>query len=229
MLLAALALTALAQEATDQPLAIPADMPQPREEGPWRGPRMNADAAARYEAEKLIVRTVAEFHTGPTVVSHYGWGWGGVSVAGPAVVTAVEDWAVYKGPVRLDVPTYLGTIGDTAGQTALLHRIEKNQKLARTFLGVGIAGGVAGIAGLIGANNARTVQDYATWSQVAGVGAVAFVGGMVAAPFPARKSRDLSWKPSETLALENVQEAVLGHNRDLRRRLGGPGAEDAPE
>lgn len=212
--------TSWAQEATDQPLAIPVGRQGPERRREGRPPP--SEAQERYEANKLSVRTVAEYYASPGLVTHYGWGWGGVAVASPPTWVRDESWAVFRGPVRIDVPTYLQEVGDTTARMQLEQRVQRNAQASDVLLGVGIAGGVAGLVGLLGMDRARTLQDLSTWSEVATVGGVAFVGGLVTFGLPASKARRLQWEPETTLNLATVQEQVLEHNRSLRSQLAVP-------
>lgn len=200
------------EEASDRPLAIPLDAvpPEPR---PQRPPA----ADGRYRLEALSIRNVAEYYATPGTVTSYGWGWGRVGIWTPPSVVRQDDWAVFRGPVRLDVPSFLELTGDPMGRAQLDRRIQSARSASQALIATAIGGGAATIGGLIGIGNARTVQDEVLWRQVTTVGVVALVGGAVTSSFPAARARRLAAHPSETLSYDEAIERVEAYNANLPR------------
>jgi hypothetical protein len=217
-----LAAVALAQEAppptesSDQPLAIPQGdaPPPPARRQPRRGP---SDEAFRSQA--LTIRNVSEFYGTPGTVTTWGWGWGHVGVWTPPGIVREDDWAVFRGPVRLDVPGFLEITGDLPARMMLERRIQNARSASTALYATAVGGGIATVGGIIGMGDARTVQDYALWSQVTTVGVVALIGGAVGGSFPAARARRLATHPSETLTYDDALKRVEDYNANLRNRL----------
>ncbi len=205
------------RETSDRPLAIPLDSaPPPSPEG---APSRNDWADEQYQSMALSIRNVSEFYSTPGTVTSWGWGWGRVGVISPPVVYRTDDWAVFRGPVRIDVPSFLDLTGDEPARMALEHQIQRSRSAAQGLYGAAVVGAVAGVGGLVGMGNARTVQQYATWSQVTTGGVIALIGGAIGGSFPAAKARHLALRPAETLSLDEATERVTAYNANLRTSM----------
>ena len=235
---------AAAEEATDPPLAVPvsptteqhAPVPEPLAiPGPVRAapqppqqPSVDRLYALRqYQRERLDVRGEVEFHGGGARV-HTGvaFGYGrphhgpriGVVVADP--ITTTRTWGVYKGPTRLDVPEFLGTIGDTEQQRQLELEITRAERAARSWRIVGGAGIGAMVVGYVGMNTAPDPVTFWQYNSLSVTGLIATVGGFAISSIPAGKALRKRRYPSESLGVAEAQRLADEHNDRLRQSLG---------
>jgi hypothetical protein len=224
--------TSTAAPPTEAPLAIPmrpgVAAPPTRPPGANEAGGLTPDrlAALRtYRDERLVVRGEAEL-TGGAVYGQVG-GWygyphrgygGGWVVADPLRVT--RGWGIYQGPRRVDVPTFLGEVGE-AGQKAELDadisRASRNSQIWFTAAGIGAA---ALLTGFVGSNLATTPQDAYQWSQVSFVGATTTVVGLVGGSFPSSKAQRLRRVPAATMSVDEATRLATRHNEQLREKLG---------
>jgi hypothetical protein len=172
----------------------------------------------------LAVHSLAEYYVEPGVTTYYGTGWRhfgwGVATTTPAAIERVDDWAVFEGEHRLDVPTYLETIGDSNGKIDLQRRITSNRSAGTALEVIGAAGVVAALAGVIGVESATTIDQQVAWSDVSLGGLGAAIGGFVIGSFPANRAHRLESRPATTLDRHQVEDDVQDYNARLADKLG---------
>jgi hypothetical protein len=178
-------------------------------------------AVRAYRLRHLAVRTEVEYTGGTATVSHspYGWGYGG-AVIDRDPLQLHRSWAIYQGPMRLEVPTWLSLSGDEAGRSELEGRIERKRWLSRTYYG--LAGvGVLGIAAAYigGSSDAEWAQGY-EWGAIGAVGLGFAVGGLVGGSIPAASATRLRTDFTKTVDIVDAQKAVDARNEALRAELG---------
>ena len=213
----------------EPPLAIPADPPPTPparrlgERGPDRSPEL---AAKRVYARKLLtVRPTSEIVVGaaPAMGWGYGWGWGwGYGWGWAPTAYPVARWDVFEGGARLDVPTALDRFGDADGRAALERVIRRKRTWGNVGYGVGVAGAVTGLVGLVGLDAARTWEDATTWSQVATGGFANGALGWIAGAFPHARASRLATDPSLTWTEAQAADLADAANERLRLELGLP-------
>jgi hypothetical protein len=241
MLLTVLALSggASAQEIppTGGPIAIPADEPAPP---PRRGPRRrgldgdtpsqdlaHAQAIRDYRDQYLSLRQVGETSVGVdyTYVPATGWGPYGRPRMGWRAVPytyAVHstEWAVFQGRQRLDVPGTYAALGEQSTADALERKIRANRTAANVGYGVGVAGVVASVVGMIGADQARSWPEFRTWGTVSLTGVGMMVGGFVGGTFPGAHARRLQFDHEKAFDLPDLERQFDDHNALLASQLG---------
>lgn len=214
----------------EPPLAIPAPTspPPPRvgEPGPPGSDAGAAHARAirEYRSRFLTVRPVSEAYFGTSwSYGWYGhpgpWGGGWIAVPHPFVVRR-DDWVVFQGPARIDVPRTLGALGDVTGQQQLERRIRAKRTASGVLYGVGAAGIVGTVVGLVGADQSQTYGELAQWQTVTWTGVGLMVGGFVGGSFPASRAYALQYEPEATFDMAELQGRVQDHNQRLAAELG---------
>jgi hypothetical protein len=227
-------------------LAIPVNRPPQAPSQPARPlaiPRAGIsaqDAAAQraYARQRLSVEAITEMSLSSATVSTwgygggfgyggyggygrwgYGWGpsWGFASVP---VMTARQSWAVFEGDHRLDVPTALEKLQQVPLKTDLERRIRRSRTAGTLWTGVGVAGLIGGVAGLVGLDQSRTYDEARAWSMMATTSTVVGVSGLVIGTFPSAKARRLFVDPSLTLSREDAEATADTVNEALRVQLG---------
>lgn len=175
-------------------------------------------AMREYRLRHLQVRTETTISGGSqTVRSSPYWG-GPVMVTTDPIVTT-RSWAVYQGPMRLDVPTYLELAGEEELRTELVGRIERKRWLSRTYYGVAAGGVLAIAAGFVGVGTAETSEDQYRWSTVGTVGLGATVVGLIGGSFPAASATRLRTDYGRTVDILSAQRTADGYNESLRQDL----------
>jgi hypothetical protein len=150
---------------------------------------------------------------------YHGWGWWpsfavGVSPAG------YPDWAVYQGPRRLDVPSYLEIVGDPLRLAALDSDLRRTDLTRKVGLGTSAAGLAAMAVSLVGMDGARTQQDFRSWSSLGTGGVLTAVVGVMVYSSAANRSRRLEADYSYTVEHAETQAQVDAYNEGLRLELG---------
>ena len=182
-------------------------------------------ALRTYRDERLVVRGEAELSGGAVYGQLGGWyGYphrghvGGWVVADPLRVT--RGWGIYQGPRRVDVPTFLGEVGEAGQKAALdgdISRATRNSQIWFTAAGIGAA---ALLTGFVGSNLATTPSDAYQWSQVSFLGATTTVVGLVGGSFPSSKAQRLRRVPAATMSVDEANRLANRHNEQLRQELG---------
>ncbi|MCA9494696.1 MAG: hypothetical protein KC621_32430 [Myxococcales bacterium] len=220
-----------APPAPERPLAIPAPgrpPPMPPVEG--RAPQVSdaydLRAVREYREHHLTVRTITE--TWYTTTWGPGWGWG---PAWPQTwVHRDQRVLLFEGNRVIDVPTALSTLGDVPAQQQLLRRISNHRNAATALTAVGFTGMAATLVGLVGFDEARTLEQAQTWSLVSGTGAVVMLGGMIGGAFPAARARTLLMDPMATFEAGEAERRFREHDDQLAAALGlSPAQVDAIE
>ena len=150
---------------------------------------------------------------------YHGWGWW-PSIGVRVPPAGYAGWAVYQGPRRLTVPTYLETVGDSLRLAALdneLRRADLTRKVGLGTSGVGLA---AMAVSLVGMDGARTYQDFRGWSSLGTGGILTAVVGVIVYSSAANRTRRLEGDFSSTVVYEETQAQVDAYNERLRLELG---------
>ncbi len=216
--------------AAGPPLAIPAPgEPPPRPADGRRGSqgRQHTAALRTYQREALTVRTLSEYYIQPGMTTYWGgggrWGWGGGwgwATSTPSTVYRVDEWAVFEGDARLDVPTLLDRLGDSTGKQDLERRIRTNRTVGTTLTTLGVVGLVGSVAGMIAAQNVSTADDYATLTTGALISGASGLGLLVSGSFPSSRSRRLGSLAELTMDRKQVEQHVATYDEQLADRLG---------
>jgi hypothetical protein len=176
------------------------------------------EAMRRYRLEHLSVRTETHVSGGGTNILTNPYVLGGVIVTQDPILTE-RTWGVYQGPVRMEVPTYLGIAGLTDEKHDLDQRISSKRWLSRTYYGVAGLGVAAVIAGSIGhaASDGSAEHD---WGTVATMGLGGVVVGLIGGSLPAASVARLKTDYSRTTDIAEAQRTCDAHNEALRTELG---------
>jgi len=160
------------QSTTDQmPLAIPLDrQPPPNQDGASgesvllrRGEAPGRiEALQQYKRDRFYLGSSVTLHRGGvhsgfTWGSRRGWRWG-MSLSEP--IYSTTSWGVYRGYTLMEVPAFLGAVGEDALREQLLTDIRTAQRSARNWHTVGWVGVAGLIAGIIGAETSRDRKEY---------------------------------------------------------------------
>lgn len=221
-----------AQTEDGRPLALPPDATgRPRPPEPPRALAASAQLARAlrtYERKALSVRPVTDFSVRTAAVAGWGpgWGWGPYwgGWYGVPVVDAQQGWAIFEGDHRLDVPTALDKLGDTPLRVQLEGRMRRARTAGSVWTGLGVAGIVGGLVGIVGLDQSRTYAEARTWSTVATASSLVGIGGLVVGSFPSSKARRLAVDPSWTLSRDDAEERAESVNGALAAELGIPEA-----
>ncbi len=226
-------------ETSERPLAIPASGRSPGAEPlldrPPRPDRPRAEdfdvrALREYRNHHLSLRTVADTWIS---TSWTGWGWGPGWAWGPGYGYGYAAWprtwihqdtrlVVFEGHVPLDVPATLGELGDVSAQQDLLRRIRRNRRATSVLDALGLLGLGVAVGGLVGLEDARTVEDQQTWGAISAGGAGLMLGGFVGSAFPGARAKRLLLDPTATFEPGEVERRVEEHNARLADALGLP-------
>ncbi len=221
--LALLSLVAVVR-AEEPPLAVPA--------GPPVATQARLTALRAYKANRLDVREEVELRGGGAWSAGGAWGgywgpgWGYGGYAGPVVVDPIQQvrtWGVYRGPERLDVPTFLDVAGAAERKQDLdldLDRLKRRSQTWSGLAGVGIAGIVAGLVGTTQAARAEDVDAYVAWNWVTLGSSGVLTAGFIGASFPRSKASALRRYPSASMTSAEARQLVDAHNDALRDELG---------
>ncbi len=221
----------------ERPLALPGAPRRPGQGPGAGGPRggppparggMDVDhykALRQYQRKRLAIRGETRREPGTTYVFGTGggyWRWGGWHTAtvvhDPGTIT--RTWGVYRGPERLDVPTFLQMVGQQDLADDVSRRVRRARTAGKVWLtgaGIGAAGLVAGI---VGTSLADTADEVQTWSSVTLGGSLLAVGGLVGATFPMGKANRLAADPAASVSWSEAQDWVDAYNDQLREELG---------
>jgi len=214
---------AFAQE--DRPLAIPNDSVATPQLALPPMTSEQARAARQYRAQRLMLQSETELHGGGGTVIHHNYGprrYGhyGMSYVARDPIYAVPSWGIYRGPERLTVPEYLGSVGrvgQKADLEAKVERLERRSKRWYTLGTLGILTTIGGVVTQIAVDDPAT-RYYSHYATLGGAGAmvVGFVGGS----FPNAKADQLENDPAEWLEAGQIQQEIDDYNADLGNRLG---------
>lgn len=218
-----------AAPADELPLAIPVDAPPPAPldappapDGPRRGERI--EAARTYRGEALTVRDFTETYVSSTYAYAYRrrfWGgYGRWGVFAVPVVVHRDAWGVFQGNARLDVPSTYAALGDDDGKRLIERKIRTNEAFGTAGYVVGAAGVAATIVGYVGRDNATTVPQLVTWSNVAVGGLVALVGGLVEGSITSGRAERLQYDHDATFDRAELDQRIADHNAALADQLG---------
>jgi len=181
-------------------------------------------ALRRYSAERLMIRSETEVRSGgitSTGFSHHhrgmGWHHSETFTALPPVTT--RGWGVYRGPVRLDVPSTLEACGDLERKRALDAEIHRARRASKVWLGTAMVGGAGLVTGVALMNLAEDEESWRVGSNVALGGITVSLTGLLGASFPSAKASRLTRSPAAVLGLPEAQRLVDGHNERLRTSL----------
>lgn len=191
-------------------------------------------ALRRYRAEHLSLRsetdlrgggttvvsgvTVGGYRTGPFGGVGYGWTVPGMVISEPP--ETVRGWGVYQGPQRLTVPELLAATGETQRAKDLSARIHKAETAKSVWMGVAGVGAAGLVTGLFGLMLSDDDGQALTWSRVAMAGTGVTLTGVFGGAFPAAKAGRLTHEVPETLTLPETQALVDQQNEALRGELG---------
>ncbi|MCB9699483.1 MAG: hypothetical protein H6738_22055 [Alphaproteobacteria bacterium] len=222
-------------EVPERPLAIPASGRPPALPPVADGPPSVANAydpraVREYREHHLSVRTITETWYTTTWGPGWGYGWGWGPAWPQTWVHRDQRVLLFEGRRVIDVPTALSTLGDVPAQQQLLRRIS-NQRTASTALtSVGFVGMAATLVGLVGFDQARTLEEAETWSVVSGAGAGVMLVGLIGGAFPAARARTLLMDPSATFQPGEAERRFREHDDQLAAALGlSPAQVDAIE
>ena len=179
-------------------------------------------ALRTYQAQHLHVRNVTRVMAAQSLSAPMvrpGWA-GPAYVTTPGMVWTEDSWQVLRGAEVLDVPSFLGEVGDVHGRDALLERARQKRRTAGFWYTVGAAGAAAMLGGLVQMERAGDVPRYYQGAMIATGGTLTLMGGLVAGSLPSAKARRLVAEPAESLSLPAVERVILDHNEALRRELG---------
>ena len=199
--------------ASDLALPGPDSRPHPRGEG------MTAEtlkSIREYKARHLEVRNEMHFSGGGTSI--VPWGFGMVVSQDP--ISSSRTWAVYQGPLRLEVPRYLEVTHQEDLRKEVVAKVTRKQWLSRGFYGLAAGGVAAIVAGYVGNLNADSAEEAYQWSAVGTVGLGATVVGLVGGSIPAASARRLRGDFPKTLDIVDTQHRVDVENEQLRQDLG---------
>ncbi len=183
------------------------------------------DALMAFRNQHLDIRGYTRWRGGGATVLHGGWGrrrgWGlGTSHVIRQPREPDHDWAVFHGPRRLDIPSYLEVIGDTARLTALRQDLGRAQRAASISYGVAGLGLATAVVGFFGSAWAEDDDMLLTWNVVAGAGLCTTLGGAIVGGSASNKAQRLQLDFRGTVGLEDAQQQVDAHNDRLRQDLG---------
>jgi hypothetical protein len=215
LLLGLLASPATADD--DLPLAIPADVAQPAE--------IKLRAMRDYRSHRLNIRNETEVHGGgvrveevPVYSPFYGYGWDYKLVREP--LSTSRTWAVFRGEQRLDVPSFLGLVGEKEGLDSLNRDILRAHRSSRILTVIGFVGAGVALGGLLGMDASITETQYRNWSLVSLAGVGVCAGGFVGSTLQSAKRDRLRTRPSMTLEVPGAQARVDVYNQRLAKDLG---------
>lgn len=221
------------QPSPERPLAIPGPgrppaLPPAPDSAPRVADAYDLRAVREYREHHLSVRTVTETWYTTTWGPGWGWGWG---PAWPQTwVHRDQRVLLFEGRRVIDVPTALSALGDVPAQQQLLHRISSQRTASTVLTSVGFAGMAATLIGLVGFDEARTLEQAEAWSIVSGAGAGVMLGGFIGGAFPAARARTLLMDPSATFEPGEAERRFREHDDRLAAALGlSPAQVDAIE
>ena len=209
--------------APEHPLAMPGN--RPAEAALFDANRLQA--LRTYRNRRLTLHPETELHGGDTHVVGMGmggpWGWGGWW-GSTAVYTdpyyTVRTWGIYRGPQRLSVPEFLGTVGATDRKASLDHEIGHARGAARAWFTVAGIGGAGIVAGLVGMGIADTHEQWRLMNNITFTGSLVTIGGLLGGSFPNGKAARLERYPAASMGIDESQEYVDKYNDSLRKDLG---------
>ncbi len=171
-----------------------------------------------YRRRRLEVRGEVSYSGGGSSVSPSPFGMGGVSITQDPISSS-RSWAVYEGPLRLDVPSYYASVGQFEKSRALTSRVKRKQWVSRIYYGVGVAGVVTSVVGYFGSLDANSPEEARTWATVGAVGLGASLVGMIGGSFPAASASKLRSQYSKSVDIGEAQQAVEAQNERIRSEL----------
>lgn len=177
-------------------------------------------AMREYKVRRLHVSVEQHWTGGGQQIISNPYGWGGGVVVTRDPVTVTRTWAVYEGPVRLDVPRYLDLVGRDEDKRDLEGRISRKKWLSRTYYGVAVGGVAAIVAGSVGRATADTSEEAAQWGSVGAAGLGATVIGLIGGSFPAATANRLRTDFPRVTDIRDAQVAADAYNEELRVELG---------
>lgn len=177
-------------------------------------------AVRAYRARHYAIRTETHTSGGGTRVWSSPYAWGGTMVTREPIVTT-RTWAVYEGPVRLDVPQYYALAGETERHDFLAQRIAMKQWLGRTYY-AGAAGGIAAvIVGAIGVSATDNTEKKDKWAQVGVTGLGVAVIGLIGGSLPIANAQRLKTEYAlSDIDIASAQAVIDARNEAIRVELG---------
>jgi hypothetical protein len=130
-----------------------------------------------------------------------------------------RTWGIYRGPERLNTPTFLGLVGETQRRDEVVQQLHDYRRSSRIWGGVAGAGLAAVLTGFVGMSGAESKTEWVTWNQVSLGGTVVTGVGLIGASFPAGKSARLSRDPSALMEVQEARRLADEHNERLRLEL----------
>ena len=225
----------------ESPLALPVDQvhapvpeapaQQPSSSGrPLAIPGRPSTSAARlqalkqYQRERIGIGTEVQFHaSGPPVSVGFGGPWYGLRwgmvVSNPYLYTS-STHGIYKGTVRMDVPTFLGEVGQSELQYSLQQDILRANRYTTVWnvvTGIGVTGLVVGAVGM---SAAWDVREYYSYSNMASTGLLTTITGLIGSSITSSKSVRLRRYPSASVGVDEAERLADAHNEQLRQELG---------
>jgi len=135
-------------------------------------------------------------------------------------IYSTTSWGVYRGYTLMEVPAFLGAVGEDALREQLLTDIRTAQRSARNWHTVGWVGVAGLIAGIIGAETSRDRKEYEGYNGITSVGLIMAVGGFVGGTLPASRAARLRRSPTASIGMDTAQQLADEHNDRLRSSLG---------
>lgn len=215
------------EEPTDVPLAIPADGTPPTVatgEIPVVKPPIDETTLARirdYKLRHYSIRTETRYSGGGTRTFSNPYSWGGGVYVTQDPISVTRSWAVYKGPSRMDVPTYLQLTHEDEHYKDLTGRIQRTRILGYTYYGAAVAGIAAIVVGAAGVNLAEAEDEKTRWSTVGVIGVGTTIVGLIGGSLPMANARSLQTEYSRArIDIASAQAAIDAENEALRVELG---------
>ena len=204
---------------SERPLAIPG-----RGNSPQSAARLQA--LKQYQRERIGIGTEVQFHaSGPPVSVGFGGPWYGMRwgmvVANPYMYTS-RTHGIYKGTVRMDVPTFLGEVGQSDLQHSLQQDILRANRYTTVWnvvTGIGVTGLVVGSVGMSAAWEARS-PEYGSYYTMASTGLLTTITGLIGSSITSSKSVRLRRYPSASMGINEAEQLADAHNEQLRQDLG---------
>ena len=135
-------------------------------------------------------------------------------------VHTTQNFSIYQGRTRLDVPDFLGTVGEPGLRASLDQDILRANRAATAWnavTGIGVAGVVVGAVGMSGA---RSAYEYYSYANVATAGLVTTLSGALFSSITSSKSFKLRRYPSASIGVDQAERLADQYNDQLRQQLG---------
>jgi hypothetical protein len=203
-------------------LKAPAKAPTEEAKRPDQLDSAKLSSIREYQRRRLQIREETELRGGGSSVvsSPYSnpYTLGSSQVVTDPIYT-VRSWGIYQGARRLTVPQYLNTIGSYEMQDYLEQDIRKLEATSKALYGLGAAGVLATVVGVVGVRNARDADQEIIFLATAAGGVGAMLGGFIGGSIPASKATRIETEPEFTFTPEQVRGDIDEHNDGLRKEL----------